>query len=163
MVWIRTASRYDITIRTELETLQAFLLDIPKCGSLMPSVRNLDPLGDDVYHYVLEEFSNGAVSLAPDYEARFDKSNPAELRWEPHGEHNFRSWGAFRTTPGGVPGEVVLEIDTHAEADIKVADAVVPLVRPFAQRSSDEVTKGFLHNVKEAVEAQGADRSGSVS
>jgi carbon monoxide dehydrogenase subunit G len=158
MVWVRSTSKAAIDISADVDTVRTFLLDVPACGRLMPSVQSLEPLGDGVYHYRLEEFSNGAVSLAPDYEARFDVSDPAAIRWEPHGEHNFRSWGVFATMPGPVAGETVLEIDTHADADLAVASVMVPLVRPFANRSSATVTKGFLHNIKAAIESHNEGR-----
>lgn len=153
MTWVRSASRASIEIRAGVRTVREFLCDVPRSGRLMPSVRRLEPVGDDVYHYELEEFSNGTVRLAPDYEARFDLTDRAAIRWEPHGQHNFRSWGALRTREGARSDETILEIDTHAEADLSVPAVMVPLVRPFANRSSDEVTKGFLSNIKAAVES----------
>lgn len=161
MTWVRSSSKGSIEIHADLRTVREFLADVPRCGRLMPSVRSLEPVGDDVFRYVLEEFSNGTVSLAPDYESRFDRSDPAALRWEPHGEHNFRSWGVFATREGARPGETVLEISTHADADLSVPSVMVPLVRPFANRSSAEVTKGFLANIKAAVQAAAAE-SGTV-
>jgi hypothetical protein len=158
MTWVRSASRGSVAIRAGVQEVREFLSDIPRCGRLMPSVRSLEPVGDSVYHYVLEEFSNGTVSLAPDYQARFDHSDPAALRWQPHGEHNFRSWGVFTTRAGANPDETILEIDTHADADLPVPAVMVPLVRPFANRSSAEVTRGFLANIKAAVES-GASRT----
>lgn len=157
MVWIRSASCQSIEIRADPDALSELLLDIERCGLMMPTVRSLDRVqdGDGIYRYVLEEISNGAVSLAADYESRFDTSDRAAISWEPHGEHNFRSWGTFRTSAGGVPGEVVLEIDTRSEADVQVDAALIPLVEPFAQQASDEITKVFLHNIKDSVE--GAD------
>lgn len=152
MTWVRSQSRASIEIRAEVRAVREFLSDIPRCGRLMPSVRSLEPIGGDVYHYVLDEFSNGAVSLAPDYETRFDLSDPAAIRWEPHGEHNFRSWGVFATREGARPDETVLEIDTYADADVAVPAVMVPLVRPFANKASVETTKGFLSQVKAAVE-----------
>ncbi|HET6211669.1 MAG TPA: SRPBCC family protein [Micromonosporaceae bacterium] len=156
MTWVRSTSRARIEIRAEARAVREFLSDVPRCGRLMPSVRSLEPIGDDVYHYVLEEFSNGTVSLAPDYETRFDLTDPAAIRWEPHGEHNFRSWGVFATREGAGPGETVLEIDTHADADLQVPTVMVPLVGPFANKSSAEVTKGFLDRIKAAVEQTAA-------
>ncbi|HZN17188.1 MAG TPA: hypothetical protein VFB84_03210 [Micromonosporaceae bacterium] len=153
MTWVGSETRASTEIRADVDTVRKFLLDVPGCGRLMPSVCSLEPVGDDLYHYRLEEFSNGAVSLAPEYVARFDVSDPAEIRWEPHGEHNFKSWGVFRTTPGVGPDETVLEIDTRAEADLPVPAVMVPLVRPFASRSSNEVTTGFLRNIKNALES----------
>jgi hypothetical protein len=50
----------------------------------------------------------------------------------------------------------VLEIDTHADADLQVPTVMVPLVRPFANKSSAEVTKGFLDRIKAAVEQTAA-------
>lgn len=157
MTWIRSSSRGSIQIRRDPGTVRSFLSDVVTCGRLMPSVEALEAVGDGVYHYRLAEFSNGAVSLAPDYELRFDLSEPAEIRWEPHGEHNFRSWGRFRTREGAVPDETILEIDTQADADVSVPAVMVPLVRPFANRSSADVTKGFLANIKTAVEDPSAE------
>lgn len=159
MAWVRSASKDSIDIDTDVETVRQFLLDVATCGRLMPSVVSLEPVGDGIYHYTLEEFSNGAVSLAPDYEARFDVSDPAAIRWEPHGEHNFRSWGVLATRSGAVAGETLLEIDTHADANLAVATVMVPLVRPFANRSSAEVTKGYLRNIKAAVEKAAVERA----
>lgn len=153
MTWVRSKSRGSIGIRADVGAVRKFLTDVPRCGRLMPSVVSLEPVGDDVYHYVLEEFSNGTVSLAPDYETRFDLGDPAAIRWQPHGEHNFRSWGVFTTREGARPDETVLEIDTYADADLAVPAVMVPLVRPFANKSSAEVTKGFLGRIKAAVEA----------
>lgn len=152
MTWVRSASRGSVQIDAAPDTVRAFLADIVHCGQLMPTVRSLSHEGRDIYRYELDEFSNGTVSLAPRYQARFDLTNPAEIRWEPYGEHNFRSWGTFRTRAGATPRETILEIDTHADADLSVPAVMVPLVRPFANRSSDEVTRGFLVNIKAAVE-----------
>jgi hypothetical protein len=152
MTWVRSKSKARIEIRADVDTVRGFLSDVVRCGRLMPSVRTLEPIGDDIYRYVLEEFDNGSVSLAPDYEARFDRSDPAALRWEPYGEHNFRSWGVFATREGARPGETVLEIDTYADADLSVPAVMVPLVRPFANKSSADVTRGFLGRIKAAVE-----------
>ena len=157
MTWVRSQSKATIEIRAEVRAVREFLSDVVGCGLLMPSVRSLEPVGGDVYHYELDEFSNGAVSLAPDYQARFDLSDPAAIRWEPHGEHNFRSWGVFTTRDGAEPDETLLEIDTYADADVAVPPVMVPLVRPFANKASMETTKGFLDRIKEAVEAKTSD------
>src|SRR6266852_1474937 len=108
VVWIRTQCKQSTVLRGDLDGVRRLLLDIPRCGRLMPSVRSLDSRGGDVYYYQLDTFSYGAISR------------------EPHGEHNFRSWGAFRTTAGPVDGEVVVEIDTHAEADVAIDRVLIP-------------------------------------
>jgi hypothetical protein len=92
--------------------------------------------------------------LVPDYQARFDTSDPAAISWEPEGEHNFRSRGCFVTTEGGVPGETTLVLETSFEASVEVAPVVLPLIEPFAQRSNEDVTEGFLQAIKEAVEGK---------
>jgi len=153
VVWIRTQCKQSTVLRGDLDGVRRLLLDIPRCGRLMPSVRSLDSRGGDVYHYQLDTFSNGAISMMPDYETRFDTSDPGAIRWEPHGEHNFRSWGAFRTTAGPVDGEVVVEIDTHAEADVAIDRVLIPLVEPFARQFMREVTTGFLANIKQVAES----------
>lgn len=144
MVWIRAASNKAITIKTDRQRLRDTLLDIVGCGRLMPGVEKLERVGDDVYHYRLVEVSNGAVSFTPDYEARFDTSDPDAITWQPNGEHSFKSWGTFRIEETGVPDELVLRIDTRSEAQVDVAPAVVVLIEPFARKESDEVTEGFL-------------------
>ena len=153
MVWIRMQCRQSTVMTNELATVRGLLLDIEECGRLMPGVQLLEARGNGVYHYVLEAFSNGAVSMTPDYETRFDPSDPSDIRWEPHGEHNFRSWGSFRTTDTPVAGEVLLEIDTHAEADVAIDRILIPLIEPFARRFTEEVTAGFLAAIKQTVEA----------
>jgi hypothetical protein len=153
LVWIRSHSKRSTVVRADIGQLRALLLDIVRCGLLMPSVQVLEPVGDGVYHYRLDAFATGAVRLQPDYEARFDVSDPAAIRWAPHGEHNFRSWGVFRTEPGPADGEVLLEIDTRAEADVDISPVMVTLVEPFARQSSDEVTRGFLANITSTVES----------
>jgi hypothetical protein len=152
MTWVRSSSRGSMRMDASPDRLRAFLSDIVPCGLLMPTVRSLRHVSGQVYSYELDEFSNGTVSLAPRYEAQFDLRDPAAIRWEPHGEHNFRSWGAFLSRAGATPHEAILEIETHADADLSVPAVMVPLVRPFANRSSDEVTRGFLANIKAAVE-----------
>jgi hypothetical protein len=153
MVWIRSASRRSVTIRTDRERLRALLLDVVGCGRLMPGVEELERVGDDLFHYRLARVSNGAVNFTADYVNRFDTGDPDAITWEPHGEHNFRSWGTFRVTDGPVPGELNLEIDTRAEASVDVAKVVVILIEPFARRESDQVTKGFLAAIQSALES----------
>jgi hypothetical protein len=155
VVWIRMQCKESTVIQADLDRVQRLLLDILGCGRLMPSVRSLERRVDAVYHYQLDAFSNGAISLAPDYEARFDSSDQAAIRWEPFGEHNFRSWGVFRSTAGPVPGESVVEIDTHAEADVPIDRVLIPLVEPFARQFTRQVTTGFLANIKKAAESPG--------
>jgi hypothetical protein len=152
MVWIRTKCKQSTVIAADLGAVRELLLDIVGCGLLMPSVHTLESRGDGVYHYRLDTFSNGAISMTPDYDARFDTSDPGSIRWEPHGEHNFKSWGTFTTTPGPVAGEVVLEIDTHAEADVAIDRVLIALVEPFARQFMREVTDGFLANIKKAAQ-----------
>lgn len=151
MAWIRSASNQTITIRTDRERLHALLLDVAGCGRLMPGVEELEQAGDGLYHYRLAPVSNGAVTFTPDYVARFDTANPDEITWEPHGEHNFRTWGTFRVSDGPVPGELALQIDTRSEASVDVAPVVVVLIEPFAKKESDEVTRGFLEAIAQAV------------
>lgn len=153
MVSIRSASVAGTEVRAEPAAVQALLLDVVQCGLLMPGVASLTAEGDDVYHYVLDTISNGAVSHTPDHRTRFDTSDPARIRWEPVGTHNFRSWGEFRTTPGSDPGTTYLEIDTRSEADVDIAPVVLPLVEPFARQQSDQVTEGFLAAIRERVES----------
>ncbi|MFC3575143.1 hypothetical protein ACFOZ0_18050 [Streptomyces yaanensis] len=153
MVSIRSASVAGIEVKAEPAAVRALLLDVVGCGLLMPGVESLTAEGDDVYHYVLATISNGAVSHTPDHRTRFDTTDPAAIRWEPVGEHNFRSWGVFRTSPGNATGTTYLEIDTRSEADVDIAPVVLPLVEPFARQQSDQVTEGFLAAVKERVES----------
>lgn len=153
MVWIRTKSKRDITIRTSREALHALLTDVVTCGKLMPGVEELTKIGDDLYHYRLKEVSNGVIKFTPQHTARFDVSNPDAITWEPHGEHNFKSWGVFRVSDGPTPNEQVLEIDTRSEASIDVARVMVMLIEPFAQKESDDITKGFLAAIRNALES----------
>lgn len=153
MTWVRSSSRGDVHIGANVADVRALLTDVVRCGQLMPTVRSLRHDHDDVYSYELDEFNNGTVSLAPKYQSRFDVTDPAEIRWEPYGEHNFRSWGTFRTREGATPDETILEIDTQADAQLSVPAVMVPLVRPFANRSSNEVTRGFLDNIRTALQS----------
>ncbi|MFF8863310.1 hypothetical protein ACF08B_14810 [Streptomyces sp. NPDC015139] len=153
MVSIRSASLAGTEIGAAPDAVRRLLLDVVGCGLLMPGVESLTAEGDDVYHYVLATLSNGAVSHTPDHRTRFDTGDPARIRWEPVGAHNFRSWGEFRTTPGTGPGTTYLEIDTRSEADVDIAPVVLPLVEPFARQQSDEVTEGFLAAIKDRLES----------
>lgn len=153
MTWVKSEAKASVEIHADVDTVRKFLLDVPQCGRLMPSVKSIDPVGDDIYHYKLEEFSNGGVTLTPDYQVKFDVSDPAEISWEPYGEHNFKVWGVYRTAPGNGPNVTTLELDTQSEVDLPVPSVMVPLVRPFASRSNAEVTKGFLKNIKSALES----------
>jgi hypothetical protein len=152
MVWIRSASKRSVTIRTERDRLHALLLDVVRCGRLMPGVESMEQVGADLYHYRLAQVSNGAVVFTPDYVARFDTSVPDAISWEPHGEHNFKSWGTFQVHDGPAPGELILEIDTRSEASVDVAPVVVVLIEPFAKKESDEVTEGFLAAIRDELE-----------
>jgi len=118
----------------------------------MPSVHRLVRVDGDVFRYQLDTFSNGAVRFTPDYEVRFDLSDVGAIKWEPHGAHDFRSWGCFHTQEGAVPQEVVLTIDTKAEAMVSIDPIMLSLVEPFANESSERVTDGFLANIKAYVE-----------
>ncbi|MET8688628.1 hypothetical protein ABZV77_30910 [Streptomyces sp. NPDC004732] len=152
MVWIRAASKHGDTVRADLDRLRTFLADVGASGPLMPTVVELRDEGEGVFRYELEEFDNGAVSLAPRYQVRFDASDPAQISWEPYGEHSFKSWGVFRTS-AGVDGESQLEIETRSEIDVPVAAVMAVLVEPFAQSSMDEVTEGFLAALKRHAES----------
>jgi hypothetical protein len=153
MAWIRSASNRTVTICTDRKQLHALLLDVANCGRLMPGVEELEKVGDDLYHYRLAPVSNGAVTFTPDYVARFDTADPDAITWEPHGEHNFRSWGTFRVSDGPVQGELTLRIDTRSEASVPVASVVVVLIEPFAKKESDQVTADFLAAIAGAVTA----------
>lgn len=153
MVWIRTKSKHDTVIRTSRDALRELLLDVVGCGKLMPGVEELTKVGDDLYHYRLTEVSNGVVRFTPEHVAKYDTSNPDAITWEPHGEHNFHSWGTFRISDGPTPDEVVLEIDTRSEASLDVARVVVVLIEPFAQKESDDITKGFLKAIRNKLES----------
>lgn len=153
MPWVRSSSKRFIVLSRPLEAVRELLLDIVECGRLMPSVVDLEETEPGVFHYRLEEFSDGAVRFTPEYESRFDTSDPGNIRWQPHGEHDFRSWGVFHTEAGAVDGETVLEIDTRSEANLDIDPILVPVVEPFARRSSDEVTVGFLERIKARLEA----------
>ncbi|HEX9337259.1 MAG TPA: SRPBCC family protein [Pseudonocardiaceae bacterium] len=152
MVWIRSSTTRAIDIRADVDRVRALLADVVGTGHLMPGVAVLEPAGENTYHYVLEPFSNGAVTLVPDYRTRFDTSDPARLRWAPDGEHNFMSEGGFRTHAGAAPGETTLEIETSFRASVDVAPVVLPLIEPFAQRSNEDVTESFLRAIKTAAE-----------
>jgi hypothetical protein len=156
MVALRSASTRSIEIQAAPDRVRELLLDTVNCGLLMPNVESLTHEGDGVHHYRLATISNGAVTHTPDYCSLFDTSDPACIRWEPHGTHNFRSWGAFRTEPGVMPGTTRLEIESRAEADVDIAPVVLPLVEPFAQQESDKITDGFLHAIKDALESVAA-------
>jgi hypothetical protein len=161
MVWIRSATSRTIDIRCEPDRVRRLLLDVVDTGRLMPGVDILEPVDDDVYHYVLEPFSNGAVSLVPDYRVRFDTWDPCAIRWEPDGEHNFLSRGCFHTKEGGVLGETTLVIETSFQASVDVAAVVLPLIEPFAQRSNEDVTDGFALAIKRAAEAAPSESDGA--
>jgi hypothetical protein len=152
MTWIRSSSKKSIVIRADLDQVRSLLCDEVTCGKLMPGVETLEALGNSTYHYVLSEFQDGAVAFKPNYEARFDTSHPDEVRWEPHGEHDFRSWGVFRTSRGPSPEEVVLEIETKADADVAIDPILISMVEPFASLSSEQVTEGFLAAIKAHLE-----------
>ncbi|GGQ81111.1 SRPBCC family protein [Couchioplanes azureus] len=158
MVWIRTKTAKEITIRTSREALRALLLDVAGCGRMMPGVEELEQVGDGLYHFRLAEVSNGVVKFRPDYVARYDVSDPDAITWEPHGEHNFRSWGTFHVLDGASPEEVVLRIDMRSEANVDVARVVVVLIEPFAQKETAEVTTGFLAAIKGRLETAGVPR-----
>src|SRR5262249_15199472 len=117
MTWVQSSSQRSVVLRADLERAREFLGRIAEGGRLMPGVEELTEVAPGVFHYRLAEFSDGAVRFTPDYETRFDAADPGNLRWEPHGEHNFRSWGVFHTEPGAVAGETVLEISVRSEAD----------------------------------------------
>jgi len=153
MTWVHSSSERSVVLRADLERVRAFLGRIVECGRLMPGVVDLAEVQPGVFHYQLEEFSDGAVRFTPDYETRFDTADPGNLRWEPHGEHNFRSWGVFHTEPGAVDGETVLEISTRSEADLAIDPILIPLVEPFARLSTEQVTQGFLARIQERLEA----------
>jgi hypothetical protein len=159
MAWVKFSTKKSAVIRASLDDVQTFLLRIAECGHLMPGVRTLEEVGPNVYHYVLEEVSNGAIRFTPDYEVRFDISDSGKIRWEPHGEHNFRSWGVYRTEPTPSLGEVVLEIETRAEASVPVDPILVPMLQPFAKLSSDKVTEQFIHRIKDRIESPQAVES----
>lgn len=152
MPWVRSSCKRNIVLYRPLSPVRDFLLLIVECGRLMPSVVSLEETSSGVFHYLLEEFSDGAVQFTPDYESRFDVSDPGNIRWQPHGEHDFRSWGTFRTEAGAVDGETILEIETRSETNLAIDPILIPLVEPFANRSSVEVTEGFLAAIKTAVE-----------
>ncbi|MDJ1133989.1 hypothetical protein [Streptomyces iconiensis] len=164
MTWVRSASDKSITVRCTRERLRALVNDVTGCGRLMPGVESLERVAEaadgtdtrGVYHYRLATVSNGAVTFTPEYEARFDTSDPDAITWEPHGEHNFRSWGTFHIEDGAAEGEQRLRIETRTEASVDVAPVVVVLIEPFAQKETDEVTEGFLEAVREAVEQERA-------
>ncbi len=158
MAWIRSATNRSVLIRTGRERLRALLADVAGCGRLMPGVEELERIGDDLYHYRLARVSNGAIAFTPDYVARFDTGDPDAIAWEPHGEHNFRSWGRFLIEDGPTPEETRLRIDTRSEAWVDVAPVVLVLIEPFAQKEMDEVTEGFLTAVKEAAETRMLER-----
>jgi hypothetical protein len=155
MTWVQSSSRRSIVLAAELERLRDFLLRLVDCGRLMPGVVSLEEVQPGVLHYRLEEFSDGAVRFTPDYQSRFDVADAGNIRWEPHGEHNFRSHGVFHTEPGAVADECILEIATDAEADLAIDPILVPLVEPFARLSTDQVTQGFLQRIKEHLERGG--------
>jgi hypothetical protein len=158
MVWIRTKSKREIVIRTSRAALHALLLDVVGCGKLMRGVEEMSKVGENLYHYRLAEVANGVVRFTADYVSQFDVSDPDAITWEPNGEHNFRSWGTFRVSDGPSPEELVLQIDTHAEASVDVARVVVVLIEPFAAKESDEVTKGFLAAIRDSLESASIPR-----
>jgi hypothetical protein len=51
-----------------------------------------------------------------------------------------------------VAGETTLVIETSFQASVEVAPVVLPLIEPFAQRSNEDVTVGFLRAIKQAAE-----------
>ncbi|CRK55112.1 hypothetical protein [Alloactinosynnema sp. L-07] len=152
MVWIRSKSKREITIRTDRETLRRTVAAVLDTGRLMPGVDEMTDLGEGRYHLRLATVSNGAVVFTPDYEASYDTTDADLVTWEPHGEHNFRTWGHFRISDGAAAGEQILEIETRAEASVDVAAVVVILIEPFAQKESDEATEGFLTAIRDSVE-----------
>jgi len=152
MVWIRSGTTKSTRVRAGLAEVRELLLDVERAGLLMPGVNSLTHVSGAVYHYALDPITNGAVHLVPDYEATFDTTDPGHITWEPHGEHNFRSWGAFTTRESGVDGEVVLEISTRSEASVQVAPIMVTLIEPFAQMQTDEITAGFLDRLRDELE-----------
>ena len=155
MTWVESSSKQSITICAELSRVVDFLKDVTSCAKLMPGVRAVEQLEPGVLHYQLEEFSNGAISFAADYQARFDTSDPMHITWEPHGDHNFRSTGTFRAKPSGVDGEVILEIEVASSADVDIDPILQPMVEPFAQQSTEVVTEEYLRALKQHLELGG--------
>jgi carbon monoxide dehydrogenase subunit G len=153
MVWIRSGTTKSVRVRASLDRVRGLLLDVERAGMLMPGVTSLTNVGGSVHHYALDPITNGAVHLVPDYESTFDTADAGNITWEPHGEHNFRSWGRFTTTESGVEGEVVLEISTRSEASVEVAPIMVTLIEPFAQMQTDQITTGFLDRLRDELES----------
>ncbi|HET8932559.1 MAG TPA: hypothetical protein VFN67_03925 [Polyangiales bacterium] len=153
MAKVRAAAKRRTTIQVPVSELQALIVQVEKVGQWMPAAEVMKHVQGDVYHYRLVNMSDGSMDFTPDYHVTFDISDPANVRWEPHGEANFVSRGVFRSLPGPVPEESVLEIDVSTHAEVDIDPLMLPLVEPLARDACEQVTEEYLKRIKADLES----------
>jgi hypothetical protein len=152
MARVRAAARRRTIIKVPVDDLHAFILQVERCGQLMPAMEVMKHVEDDIYHYRLVSMSDGSMDFTPDYHVRFDTSDPANVRWAPHGKANFESTGVFRSSPGPMPNESTLEIDVSTFAEVDIDPLMLALVEPLAHNACEQVTDEYLSRIKSQLE-----------
>lgn len=159
MARVKAAAKRRTTIQVPVHELQALIVQVERVGQWMPAAEVMKHVEGNIYHYRLVNMSDGSIDFTPDYHVTFDTSDPANVRWEPHGKANFESRGVFRSTPGPVADESVLEIDVTTHAEVDIDPLMLALVEPLARDACEQVTDEYLKRIKADLEGRRAEQA----
>lgn len=81
MVWIESTVERSRTMRASKEAVLALIWDVPTSGPYFPGVDGIEPLGDDLYKWLLTERRTLNATFRGEYTAKYTRSGD-QIHWE---------------------------------------------------------------------------------
>jgi len=148
-----TEADESVTIAAPRERVYAYLWDVVGSSHCVPDLASCERVDADTYRFVSRERSAGPVSMVARYTARYEGNGVDTIRFEslPIEEDNTDVCGTF-----------VLESVADTSTRVRVTQTIAPdtpvprlmqgLIRSFVQREAASAVRGFLDNVRQAIE-----------
>jgi polyketide cyclase/dehydrase/lipid transport protein len=143
-----------LTIAAPPEHVYAFLWDVVGSSGWIPDLATCERAGPDTYRFVSKERAAGPVTMVARYTARYEGNGADRITFEsiPVEDDNT-----------DVRGTLVLERTAGDGTRVRLTQTIAPdtpvprllqgLLRSFVQGEAVAATRGFLGNVRRALDA----------
>jgi hypothetical protein len=143
-----------LTIAAPPERVYAFLWDVVGSSGCVPDLATCERAGPDTYRFVSKERSAGPVTMVACYTARYEGNGVDRITFESVAAEGDNT---------DVRGTLVLERTAGHATLVRLTQTIAPdtpvprllqgLLRSFVRGEAVAATRGFLGNVRRALEA----------